>query len=248
MSVVTSPSDPTAAAAASGPMHPLQPIRVNGGVELGLTVAISGRTVAARRVERDGYKLRTPNRADACEVAIINTGGGIAGGDRVTIAVDAGPGADAVVAAPQAERIYKAASTAPATYAVRLRLAAHARLDWLPQETILFDGARIVRTIDVDMDPTARIVIGECVVFGRTARDEAFASGRFSDRWRFHRSGALVHAEAFDTDALRDAGNLDSGRALLSARPALGPACAFGTLVALGGNADDLLPAVRACL
>ncbi|MEM1306757.1 MAG: urease accessory protein UreD, partial [Pseudomonadota bacterium] len=125
---------------------------------------------------------------------------------------------------------------------------AHARLDWLPQETILFDGARIARTIDVDMHPTARIVIGECVVFGRTARHEAFASGRFTDRWRIHRNGTLVHAEAFDTDALRDTGDHYGGDALLSAPAALGPACAFGTLVALGDNACDLLPAVRACL
>ncbi|MEM1306265.1 MAG: urease accessory protein UreD, partial [Pseudomonadota bacterium] len=125
MSVVISPSESAVPVAAahepSPPVHPLQPIRVNGGIELGLTVAASGRTMAVRRVERDGYKLRTPNRADACEVAIINTGGGIAGGDRVTIAVDAGAGSDAVVAAPQAERIYAAASPLPATYTVRLR-------------------------------------------------------------------------------------------------------------------------------
>jgi urease accessory protein len=110
------------------------------------------------------------------------------------IAVVLRPGTEAVLTTQAAEKIYR--SDGPDTeIAASLTLGAGSRLAWLPQEQILFDGARLRRTLDVGMASDASLTLVESVVFGRVARGEILECGAFRDRWRLRRDGRLVFAE-----------------------------------------------------
>ena len=125
---------------------------------------------------------------------LINTGGGMAGGDRMTVDVAVGAGAEATLTTQAAEKIYRS-DGADTEIAVGLALEAGSRLDWLPQEQILFDGARLRRRLDVglagDAPPDSRRE--RCFRPGRDGRGRW--SGSFRDRWRIRRDGRLVFAE-----------------------------------------------------
>jgi urease accessory protein len=130
---------------------------------------------------------------------LINTAGGIAGGDSYTLEIAAGDKARLAVSSTAAEKVYR--SLGPdARIRVRLSAGQDASLAWLPQETILFDGARFHRTIDIDLAADARLVFAEAVVFGRTGMGESLARGFFFDRWRVRRGGALIFAETVRLD------------------------------------------------
>ena len=149
---------------------------------IGLSVAAhSGITRRARVDEHGSLRVRFPNATpDALEAVIVNTGGGMTGGDRFTIEMEVGEGASLVAGTAAAEKIYR--STGPDTEMdVRLMLKEGARLAWLPQETILFDRARLSRRIDIDLADGASLVLAEAVVFGRAAMGEAMEQGFFAD-------------------------------------------------------------------
>lgn len=174
----------------------LRGIRARGGVDVRLGLR-SGVTRAIDVREVDGYKLRLPRVAgERLEAAVINTGGGVAGGDEVRLNVEALNRTCACIATPAAERIYRAADAAPAKIDVGLRLGTGAVLHWLPQETIVFDGARLKRTISVEMAGDAELLIAEMLVFGRAAMGEDLSSGAIRDRWSVRRDGQLVYADA----------------------------------------------------
>ena len=135
----------------------------------------------------------------ALEAMIVNTAGGIAGGDRhdLDIRVEGGRGASVTTAA--AEKVYRALGP-DAEIAVKLSVGADGRLNWLPQETILFDRARLKRRIEVELARGASLVMAEAVVFGRAAMGEAVEQGTFTDRWRVRRDGRLLFAETMRLD------------------------------------------------
>lgn len=152
------------------------------------------------------------------EAVLVNTAGGLTGGDRIDWRLAAGPGAALVATTQAAERIYRSSGGA-ARIRTRLELGPGAALDWLPQETILFDGSRLDRRIEIDMAADARLLAVESLIFGRTAMGETVETGALSDQWRLRRAGRLVHAEAlFAGDdlaaATRGPATLDGGRAL----------------------------------
>ena len=217
----------------------LADIRVVGGLELHLERR-GDATVLARQRERDGYKVRVPRRRDRLEVAMINTGGGIAAGDRVAVSVTAGDGAGATLTAPAAERVYGAAEDDTATYDVSLTLAPGASLHWLPQDTILFNRARLKRRFTVDMTGDGELLLAETIVFGRTAHGENEIHGTFRDDWRIRRDGRLVFA-----DAVR----LDGAISTIIDEPAVaGGAAAATTIVLVAPDAGDRLAPLRAAL
>jgi urease accessory protein len=145
--------------------------------------------------ESGSLRVRFPSPEEAGLSAVfVNTAGGIAGGDRFDIDIAAGEGSHLVVTAASAEKIYRAAGPA-AELNIALKAAAAAHLSWLPQETILFDRARISRRIDIDLAEGASLLLCEIVVFGRAAMGERMTSGEFVDRWRLRRGGRLVFAE-----------------------------------------------------
>jgi urease accessory protein len=205
---------------------------------IGLAVAAQdGRTRRTHVHEAGSLRVRFPNvTADTLEAVIVNTGGGMTGGDRFAVEIAVGEGASLVAGTTAAEKIYRSTGTDAET-TVRLDVAAGGRLAWLPQETILFDRARLSRRIDIDLADTASLVAAEAVVFGRAAMGEAMREGLFADRWRLRRGGRLVYADSARLDGAI------AGKLSQSAVTAGGIAIAT-VLVAPG--ADDTLAAVRA--
>ena len=205
---------------------------------IALSVAASSGVTRRTRVHEDGsLRVRFPNAgADALEAVIVNTGGGMTGGDRFAVEIALGEGASLIAGTAAAEKIYR--STGPdAEMTVRLEVGAGAKLAWLPQETILFDRARLSRRIEVDLADSATLLMAEAVVFGRAAMGEAMREGFFADRWRLRRGGRLVYA---------DSARLDGAIADKLSQPAVtnGGIAIASVLIAPGG--DDELAAVRA--
>lgn len=186
--VAVSPPMPRPAAA---PSHQ----RSRGGASLRFVFARG----ATRLAELDQVSpmrilFPVPEPGEPPLAALVNTGGGLAGGDEVGVSVTLDPGAQACVSTPAAEKIYR--SLGPETrIATRIDVGPGATLEWIPQETILFDGARLARRIDVALAPDARLLFAEMMVFGRHARGEALHAGSLLDAWRLRRAGALLWAD-----------------------------------------------------
>jgi urease accessory protein len=150
--------------------------------------------------ESGSLRVRFPSpEAEGLSGVFVNTAGGIAGGDRFDIDVRAGEGTRLVLTTAAAEKVYRAPGPA-AQLNIALKVEAGAHLAWLPQETILFDRARISRRIDIDLAEDARLLLCEIVVFGRAAMGERMLHGEFVDRWRLRRAGKLVFAETVRLD------------------------------------------------
>ena len=143
-------------------------------------------------------KIRLPRPLPGLppEAILINTAGGLAGGDRIATEIDVAAATAAVITTQACERVYRSTGEA-ATVTNRLTVGAGARLAWLPQETILFDGGRLSRRLEADLEGDAELVAMEAVLFGRTAMGEVLSHGALHDRWRIRRDGKLVFAEDF---------------------------------------------------
>lgn len=159
-----------------------------------------GITRRGRLHESGSWRVRFPSpEDDGLSAVLVNTAGGVAGGDRFDIAISAGEGAGLTLTTAAAEKVYRAPDAA-AQLDISLKAASGARLAWLPQETILFNGAKISRRIDIDMAEDASLLLCEIVVFGRAAMGERMERGEFVDRWRLRRGGKLVFAETVRLD------------------------------------------------
>ncbi|WP_342724811.1 urease accessory protein UreD [Bradyrhizobium sp. B097] len=178
--------------------------------------------------ESGSLRVRFPSpEDDGLSAMFVNTAGGIAGGDRFEIAISAGEGTRLTLTTAAAEKVYRAPGAA-ARLDIALKVADGAHLSWLPQETILFDRARIHRGFDIDLAEGASLLLCEIVVFGRAAMGETMRHGEFVDRWRMRRSGRLVFAETIRLDG-------EIGEKL--ARPAIaGGGCAIGTALIVPGD------------
>lgn len=130
----------------------------------------------------------------AFEAVLLNTGGGLTGGDRLDWAAAAGPGAILRITTQTAERVYRS-NGGEAVVTTQLRAGAQAALEWLPQETILFDGSRLARTLSIDLAPDSSLLAVEAVVFGRRASGEQVRRGSLRDAWRVRRDGRLIYAD-----------------------------------------------------
>ncbi len=200
---------------------------------------MDGRTRLDRLHQSGASKVRLPRTFSgaAPEAVLINTAGGLTGGDRISVEASLGRGCRAALTTQACEKIYRA-SEGVAQIETRLSLAEGARLDWLPQETILFDGAGLARTLDVDLAPGAGLLVVEAVIFGRAAHGETVRSGLFTDRWRIRRQGRLVFA-----DDLR----FDWSHAELLSRPAvLAGGGAMATILYVGEAPERHLEPLRA--
>ncbi|MGR9077847.1 urease accessory protein UreD [Rhizobium leguminosarum] len=196
-----------------------------------------GRTRIRELYQEGAAKIRLPDTFDASmEAVIINTAGGLTGGDRMDWSFDAGAGTRIDVTTQACEKIYKA-SAGTAEVTTSIKVGAQARVDWLPQETILFDRAALSRRLDVDLDEDSEFLAVEAVLLGRKAMGETVETGLFRDRWRIRRSGRLIHAEEL---------RLSDGVAALAARQAvLGGQVAFATLLYAGPLSEAYLGKVR---
>jgi len=178
--------------------------------------------------ESGSLRVRFPSpEQQGLSAVFVNTAGGIAGGDRFDIDIAANDGAHLTVTTAAAEKIYR--SHGPeAQVNIALRAGSDARLAWLPQETILFDRARVARRIDIDLSRSASLLLCEIVVFGRAAMGEVMAQGGFIDRWRMRIDGKLVFAETVRLD-----GDI---AARLARRAAAGGGVAIGTALIVPGD------------
>jgi urease accessory protein len=156
---------------------------------------VDGVTRRRRLHESGSLRVRFPSpEAQGLSAVFVNTAGGIAGGDRFELDIAAGEDSRLTVTTAAAEKIYRAQGPA-AQINIALKAAAGSHLAWLPQETILFDQARVSRKIDIDLAESASLLLCEIVVFGRAAMGEKMLTGSFTDRWRLRRGGRLVFAE-----------------------------------------------------
>ena len=213
---------------------------VDGRAEIGFDIR-AGRTALSHLYQRDPLRVLfpRPGRGDPTTAVLVTTSGGMVGGDSHSIAVRAGAGTELLGTPQAAEKVYGSAGP-DCRVSVRLEAKADAALEWLPQETILFDGARLRRDTAIYAASGARVLAGEMLVLGRQARGETLTHGLARDTWDIHRDGRLVWAEAL---------HLDGDIAALTARAAcLGRSAALATAVYVGDDAADRLETARALL
>ena len=161
---------------------------------------VAGKTRRGNVHEAGSLRVRCPGAPSAeLEAVLINTAGGVAGGDRFSLDIAAGEGTRLVITTAAAEKVYRTLGP-DSTIDVKLEVAGGATLAWLPQETILFDRARLSRSIEVSLAEDARIVLAEAIVFGRSGMGEAVEQGSLFDRWRVRRGGKLIYAETVRLD------------------------------------------------
>lgn len=203
------------------------------------TQVLDGCTRLTTLYQEGCAKIRLPHTHDpSLQAVLINTAGGLTGGDDVAWHAKAAPGARMVLTTQACERVYRSLGD-DAQVSTRLEVGAGAHLDWLPQETILYEGGRLRRTLEVELAADASFFAIEAILLGREAMGEAARGARLSDNWRIRRGGRLLHAEAtrLSADLLeRDGLSLLAG------------AGAFATLLYVGGDAERRLNAVRALL
>jgi urease accessory protein len=155
------------------------------------------RSALARRTHRGPLvvqKALHPEGPAVCQAIVVHPPGGIAGGDRLALTVDVDAGAHAQLTTPGAAKWYRSTGAA-ACQSLAARVGAGATLEWLPQEAIVFDGARAQTSTIVSLAADAIFLGWDIVCLGRTASGETFRHGRYRQRFELVRDGALVWAE-----------------------------------------------------
>jgi len=169
---------------------------VDGRAEI-VFVCDGARTRLAHLYQHEPLRVLFPAAPaeDCLQAALVTTSGGLVGGDRLAVDIRAGRGASALISPQAAEKVYRSTG-AECRIHVSLAGEAGSWLEWLPQETILFEGARLRRSTIIEAAAEARVFAGEMLVFGRVGRGERFSRGLVRDAWDVRRAGALVWADA----------------------------------------------------
>ena len=213
---------------------------VHGRAEVAFAAG-DGRTRLKSLYHHDPLRVLfpAPPPGELPTAALVTTSGGLVGGDALTVRVSAEAGARALVTAQAAEKIYRSAG---ADCRIEMDLAADtgAWLEWLPQETIVFEGARFRRRTCVEAAADARVLAGELLVFGRSAMGEAVTRGLVRDAWEVRVGGRLVWADALHMD--RDL------QSILAHPAAMGGIKACATAAYVAADAGDHLETARAQL
>lgn len=199
---------------------------MHGKAELGF-VHVDGADRLGRLYQRAPLRVLFPDppKGEVPQAALVTTSGGLAGGDILDLSVHAGPAAQALVLGSAAEKIYR--STGPDTVVqVDLTADTGAMLEYLPQETILFDGSRLRRTTRIHAAADACVLAGEILVFGRVARGEKLTRGLLREAWDVRIDNRLVWVDALHMQ--------DDLRAVLDAPAGFGGAVATASLVLVG--------------
>ncbi len=197
-------------------------------------------TVIDRLWQQGCAKLRLPKAANGdFEVVMINSSGGLTGGDRLDWAFAAQSQCKMTITTQACEKVYASLGGAAEVSTV-LRAGSGAHINWLPQETILYDHAQLSRNLTVDLAGDATALIVEPVLLGRLAMNETVVSGLFRDRWTIRRDGKTIHAEAFKIGSEMDA---QAAQAAV-----LNGAKAFATILLLNAECEGLLEPARAMI
>ena len=196
------------------------------------------RTFPLEAYQSGAARIRFPRvePGQPLEAALINTAGGLTGGDRLSASIALDTQAQAIVTSQACEKIYRS-NGGDARIRTEISLGSGAHLDWLPQPTILFDGAQLRRETTVDMEADAGIILLEACVLGRTAMQETMNQGMLIDHWRIRRDGRLVYADAIALE-----GEI---RARYASLWALGAFRAYATLVCVSAGVEARLTEMR---
>ena len=181
--------------------------------------------------------LMPKNHSHIPEVVLINTAGGITGGDRLSIGVELRERVQATVTTQTAERIYKANNDL-GKIDVKLDLKQGSILDWIPQETILFDKSAVKREITVNMHKTSKLFMVESIILGRSAMGETLTNNFFVDHWRILQENKIRYTESLNL----------SNASELSGLATLGENKALATLLYVASNAEEKVQHMRALL
>lgn len=220
---------------ASDPVDQTSPLQRSRGQAHASFVLRNERTCLERLHQAGCAKAMLPRTYGPCpEVVFLNTAGGITGGDRLRYGLDLGPGTRLVATTQTAERAYRSPEGA-GDVALEFSLSAGAHLDWLPQETILFDRSNTCRTTRVDMAGDSTLLWAEMLVMGRAAMGEQLERVALRDQRQIWRDGKPVFVEP-----------LELSPEILSARAGLSGARAISTVAFLSADAKDALETVRA--
>ena len=216
------------------------PQRASGA--LSLAFAHDGAQTRIEKFYQEGClkaRLPRPQNPEILEAVTMNIGGGIAGGDSLTTDITLHPGARASISSQAAERVYRALN-APSRITTTINVAPGAALAHLPQETILFDGFALTRTLDINLAPTATYIGVESLIFGRQAMGETIRTGALNDTISLKIGGKLV---------FQDITRLNGDIAAQLARKAVADgAMAVASLIYAAPDAEARLPALRAAL
>lgn len=189
-------------------------------------VSDGGRTRLDRREHNGPLRVQRPFYPEGdqvCHVYVLHPPGGIVGGDGLTVGVDVAPGARALLTTPAATKVYRSSLTASRSrQSTVVRVGAGASAEWLPQETIVFDGAQIDTTTMIELADDARFLGWDIVCLGRPASGELFARGLCRQRFELWRGGEPLCIER---------ARLEGGAAVLSAPWGLAGATTVGTLL-----------------
>jgi len=189
--------------------------------------------------QRSPIRIMFPRagHAVAGEAVLINTAGGIAGGDRLEYGVSTLANASIAVTTQAAEKVYRALNE-PARITTRLQVHEAGKLGWLPQETIVFNCARLTRETEIELASGAELLALEWLVLGRAAHGEEMLGGQISDSWRVKKEGRLIWADSFRAT--------DEIIPQLHRKALLSNCRAVGTLVYFGPHLDTRLEFLRA--
>jgi urease accessory protein len=211
--------------------------RMDGLARVGV-VGRAGGTFLADLYQRSPAKAMFPriDGKDCREVVFLNTAGGIAGGDKLHYTLTAGEGATITATTQTAERVYRAIGE-PGHVLTRIEAGAGATVEWLPQETIVFERGRLARETEIHMDASARLLAMDWLMLGRTAHGEVLRIGEIRDSWRVRRNGRLVWADNF---------RLEGDIAAQASRASLlGDCMAMATMIYAAADAEDHLDRAR---
>lgn len=204
-------------------------------------VTASGATRCANLRQEGSFRVLFPRvHAGGVEAVMLNTAGGITGGDHFTVKAKADAGALLTMTTQAAERIYRAKGADFGKLETDLTVGPNARFNWMPQETILFDGSALVRRLNVAVTATSTFLMVEPLIFGRQASGETVTSGKLDDRITITRDGVPIYL-----DGIRMTGDM----AAQLKHSAIGDdAAAVANIVYYGQNAESFLDHVRTLL
>ena len=198
-----------------------------------------GQTRLSDLYQRDPCRVLFPDPepGEPLQAVLVTTSGGVTDGDSLSMAIEVGPGAEAVGTTQAAEKIYRAARASEhCAMDIAVAVGAGGTLEWLPQETIVFEGARLKRRTVADVAPDGSLLACEMVVLGRAASGERFTSGLLLDAWSVRRGGKLAW-----TDALRVEGETPGGAGF-------GEANALATIIGVWDEPQERFEKTRVLL
>ncbi len=157
-------------------------------LQLGFHAAPNRKTILSKRQRQGPLSVQRAfyPEGDVCHVYLLHPPGGVVGGDRLQIDIDLQPGAKALLTTPGATKFYLSAAQT-ATQQQVFNVANGAVLEWLPQENILFPGAKVESSLRINLMGNAKLAAWEIQCLGRPVIDEAFDHGVLDTHWQIFR-------------------------------------------------------------